>query len=250
MEPRVWPVAPIGALGKGAGLSWRYLEPARGTYKWYGTDKYVEAAQRHGVDFLYTFEATPQWASARPNEPCTSGKIGCAAPPADIQDWDDFVTALVTRYKGRIKIYELWNEPTTQLEWSGSYGDMVRLAKSAYRIIKSLDHDAIVLTPAPSAHGYQPRAITSPIQHEWMRQYLQAGGASFADGGSWHAYPLPNTCAPTLECAGNSLVTQIDAMRVGWPVSRFTLRRAAGVRLSICQTLNNRRLMLLDGTCF
>lgn len=52
IKPKVWPNAPIGALGKGAGTSWRYLEPSRGVYKWYGTDEYVETAQRHGIDAL------------------------------------------------------------------------------------------------------------------------------------------------------------------------------------------------------
>ncbi len=211
--PKIWPEAPIGALGKGAGTGWRYLEPSRGAYKWYGTDLYVGAAERHGVDVLYTFDATPQWASARPDERCGAGPIGCAAPPADIRDWEHFVRALVTRYKGRIKIYELWNEPTTQLEWSGTYAEMVNLAKSAYSIIKSIDPGALVLTPAPSAHGYQPRRITSPIQSDWMRDYLKAGGDSFADGGSWHAYPWPNACGQTIDCAGAPLITQIEAMR-------------------------------------
>lgn len=68
---------------------------------------------------------------------------------------------------------------------------MVRLAKDAYHIIKSIDPRAVVLPPGPSAHGYQPRGITSPIQPKWMEGYLQAGGDSFADGDSWHAYPWP-----------------------------------------------------------
>jgi hypothetical protein len=213
MEPKMWPEAPIGALGKGAGTTWRYLEPARGVYKWYGTDTYVQAAERHGVDVLYTFDATPQWASARPEESCYAGPIGCAAPPSNIQDWEDFVRAVVTRYKGRIKIYELWNEPTTQQEWSGTYAEMIKLARSAYKIIKSMDPSAILLTPAPSAHGYQPRRITSAIQPDWMREYLKAGGDSFADAGSWHAAPWPNACRETLDCAGTPLIKQIEAMR-------------------------------------
>lgn len=211
--PKVWPSAPIGALGKGVVSGWRHLEPARGVYKWGITDIYVEAAKRHGIDVLYTFDATPQWASARPAERCYAGPIGCAASPSNIRDWEDFVTALVTRYKGRIKIYELWNEPTTQLEWSGTYGEMIKLAKSAYRIIKSIDANAVVLTPAPSANGYQPQRITSPLQPDWMREYLRAGGDSFADGGSWHAYPRPNACNQRIDCAGTPLITQINSMR-------------------------------------
>ena len=212
IAPKIWPAAPIGALGKGAGTGWRYLEPARGIYKWYGTDLYVQTAERHGIDVLYTFDGTPQWASARPEEPCDGGPIGCAAPPADIRDWENFVRAVATRYKGRIKLYELWNEPTTQMEWSGSYAEMIKLASSAYLIIKSIDPGALVLTPAPSARGYQPRKVTSPIQPEWMKDYLKAGGDSFADAGSWHAYPWPDACRQMMDCAGTPLLRQIDTM--------------------------------------
>ncbi len=221
IDPNTWPSAPIGALGKGAGTTWRCLEPARGVFNWYGTDKFVRAATLHGVDSLYTFDATPQWASTRPTEQCYAGPVGCAAPPADIRDWENFVTALATRYQGRIKIYELWNEPTTQLEWSGTYADMVKLASAAYSIIKTLDPSAIVLTPAPSAHGYQPRQITSAFQAQWMQEYLKAGGDAFADGASFHAYPIPGACSPTLECAGAALLKQIDEFRQSLRGSRL-----------------------------
>jgi hypothetical protein len=214
IHPKIWPAATIGSVGKGAGSAWRYVEPYRGVLKWHAPDEYVEAAEAHGIDAMYTFDSVPQWASSRPDEKCDAGNIGCAAPVADIRDWEHFVTAVVTRFKGRIKIYELWNEPTTQGEWTGTYEEMVQMAKSAYEIIKSVDPNALVLTPAPSAHGYQKFGHTSAIQPDWMREYLKAGGDKYADGGSWHAYPWPNVCDnDTIDCAGVPLMKQIDTMR-------------------------------------
>lgn len=214
IHPKIWPAATIGSLGKGAGTAWRYVEPYRGVLKWHGPDEYVEAAEAHGIDAVYCFDSVPQWASSRPDEKCDAGNIGCAAPPADIHDFEHFVTAVVTRFKGRIKIYELWNEPTTQGEWTGTYEEMIQMAKSAYEIIKSVDPNALVLTPAPSAHGYQKFGHTSAIQPDWMREYLKAGGDKYADGGSWHAYPWPNVCDNnTIDCAAVPLMKQIDTMR-------------------------------------
>jgi polysaccharide biosynthesis protein PslG len=214
IRPKVWPTSTMGSLGKGAGTAWRYVEPYRDVFKWHAPDEYVEAAEAHGIDAMYCFDSVPQWASSRPDEKCDAGPIGCAAPPADIRDWEHFVTAVVNRFKGRIKIYELWNEPTTQGEWTGTYEEMVQMARSAYEIIKSVDPNAIVLTPAPSAHGYQRLGHTSAVQPDWMREYLKAGGDKYADGGSWHAYPWPNVCDNnTIDCAGAPLIKQVDTMR-------------------------------------
>ncbi len=212
-----WPAVPFGALGKKNATSWRYLQESPGGYHWEPLDRYVEAAESHHVSAMYTFGQTPQWASSNPRAKCLGqGHLGCSAPPANIQHWINYVTAVVTRYKGRIRFYELWNEPGNVGEWSGSYEDMVTLAKHAYRIIKSIDPNAIVLTPAPGAgrYGRQPqRGPTNPIQERWMQEYLHAGGNSYADGGSFHAYPYYDTCSETLECAGSPLIAQVDRMR-------------------------------------
>ncbi|HVJ07416.1 MAG TPA: glycosyl hydrolase [Acidisarcina sp.] len=177
---RHWPTIPFGAL-RPTGTSWPYVEPSKGKYDWHGLDSYVSVAQSHGVELDYLFLNTPQWASTRPNERCTRGPVGCAAPP-NPADWEEFVTALVTRYKGRISSYELWNEPNAPGYWTGTPAQMVDMAARAYRIIKSIDPHAIVVSPSPSSSGWpQPHDV-------WMDQYLAAGGAKYADVIAWHGY--------------------------------------------------------------
>ena len=212
--PRNWPNVPIGALGKVAGLTWRSMEPERGVYNWGGLDGAVAAAQRHGVEVMYTFDATPQWASSRPNQKCFAGNIGCNALPRDLRDWEDFVRAVATRYKGKISVYEIWNEPNTKNEWAGSYKDMIQLAQAAYRTIKLISPNAGILTPAPSIHGYQPLGLTSAVQHKWLGEYLKAGGSAFADGGSFHAYVMQDDCRDSkLDCLGTPFVAQVRRIR-------------------------------------
>ncbi len=214
---RDWPTVPFGALGKKGGTAWRDLQPSPGEYNWRGLDRYVSAAQSHGVLAMYTFGQTPQWASSEPRAKCLHGPIGCAAPPARIEDWKSHISAVVARYKGRIRFYELWNEPNDPNRWSGSYADMLKLAKEAYTVIKSIDPNAIVLTPGPAAGrkgAHLPmRGMTSHIQATWMDEYLRAGGSSYADGLSFHAYPIYDTCSDTLDCAGASLAAQVDRVR-------------------------------------
>lgn len=198
---RHWPSVPFGSI-RPAGISWGAVEPSRQKYYWEGLDTWAAAAQSHGVELDYLFLNTPQWASSRPNEACNRGPVGCAAPP-NPADWEEFVTALVSRYKGRISSYELWNEPNATGYWSGTPAQMVDMAARAYRIIKSIDPHALVVTPSSASPG-------APLSHDaWLDQYLSAGGGKYTDVIAWHGYSGRND-RPALP--PEDLATQIAAI--------------------------------------
>jgi hypothetical protein len=166
---------------------------------------------------------TPAWASSNPERPCAGGRnlLGCAEIPANISDWDDFVTALVTRYKGRIRYYEIWDEPNRPEAWRGTVRDMVTLAQHAYLIIKSIDPSAKVLTPGVTVIGIQP-PHPGCIMDCWLDQYFAAGGYQYADAVTWHGFYCPNSiracgngigCDVAINCAGTPLLNQIRLVR-------------------------------------
>ena len=199
---RHWPQVRFGSI-RPAGTSWGAMEPAKGQFDWHSLDTWVAQAASHHVQLDYVFVNTPRWASTRPDEPCIGKKFGCAAPP-NLDDWTAFVTALVTRYRGKISSYELWNEPNGSGFWTGTPKQMVELAERAYPIIKSTDPSAIVTTPAVSSSGW-------PLSHDaWLDQYLSAGGGKFADAVAWHGYAGRND-RPALPPEG--LSEQIQALR-------------------------------------
>jgi hypothetical protein len=199
---RHWPDLSFGSI-RPAGTSWGALEPAKGQYDWHSLDTWVSQTQAHQVQLDYVFVNTPRWASTRPDEPCPGKRFGCAAPP-NPDDFSEFVTTLVTRYKGKISSYELWNEPNGSGFWTGSPKDMADLAALAYPIIKSIDPSAIVTTPAVSSSGW-------PLSHDaWLDQYLAAGGGKFADVIAWHGYAGRND-RPALPPEG--LSEQIRALK-------------------------------------
>lgn len=158
------------------GVSWADIHTARGTYKWTNLDNVVNAAVSHGVDIIYTFGYTPVWASSNATGSCDSGPVGTCYIPANIQDWRDFVTQITTRYKGKIKYWELWNEPNAGNFWKGSNANMVAMAAKAYPIVKR--SGGMVLSPAPQGTN----------ANLWMDGYLAAGGKSYFDILSFHGY--------------------------------------------------------------
>jgi hypothetical protein len=199
---RHWPDIQFGSI-RPAGASWGAMEPTKGQFDWHSLDSWVVQSQSHHVQLDYVFVNTPQWASTRPNESCVGKKFGCAAPP-NLDDFAEFVTALVTRYRGKISSYELWNEPNGSGFWSGTPAEMVQLAAKVYPIIKSIDPAAIVTSPAVSSSGW-------PLSHDaWLDQYLAAGGGKYADVIAWHGYAGRND-RPALPPEG--LADQIRALR-------------------------------------
>ena len=184
-----WPYFQFGSWRLwGAYVAWRDLEPERGQWKFDVLDRYVALAQEHGVDLLLTFGYTPKWASARPNEICAFGTTGCAAEPLDIADWENYVSTVAKRYKGRIKYYEIWNEPAfleneTALRtrglpvfYSGTVKKLVEMGNSTYRIIKQIDPDAKVVSPS----------IVSTVDR--LSTYFAAGGYNALDIVGYHFY--------------------------------------------------------------
>ncbi len=193
-ESEDYPSVPFGTLGHPAALVWSRGELSRGNYRWVIFDGFVEAARRHGlvdsngvVNIVLTLGMTPGWAVSQQSNCNTNfGLRQCPGPPDNIDDWRDFVTALVEHYNGKtaphIKYYELWNEVTGNY-WKAKPEDLVKLAEVAYPIIH---RDPYSMLLAPSAIG----VATSPDSHAtgWIASYLRAGGAKYADGGTFHGY--------------------------------------------------------------
>jgi len=189
-----WPPTKFGTLRLwDTGTSWTSLEPVQGVWNWQPLDLWVAAAEQHGVkDILLTLGQTPAWASSNPDEVNYIG-AGAPAPPTDNQNWRDYITAVAERYKGRIRYYEIWNEPNIPTYYTGTVAELAELTAEAYAILKSADPGNTVLSAAPSAApGY-------------LEQMLQAGIAQNVDMIAYHFYETPPEAAAA-DLANVSLV--------------------------------------------
>jgi Glycosyl hydrolases family 39 len=106
--------------------------------------------------------------------------------PRNLEDWRDYVRTVVTRYKGRIQAYEIWNEPNLPDFWTGNTDQMVALTKEASAIIHSVDPQAIVVSPSSTAEYGIP----------WLLEFIRKGGAKYVDVVGYHFYVSPNTKQP------------------------------------------------------
>jgi hypothetical protein len=193
-----WPTFPFGAIRLwDSATQWAVLNPSEGTFNWTELNDWLNAATENGkTDLIYTFGVVPQWASSKPNDQtCVSdgSSPGSCDAPKDVNPdgtgtddlFQTFVRALVAQAAGKIKYWELWNEPDCPYEWNGTMAQMVRMAKDAYMIIKAADPTALVLTPS-SVDAGSGKAIDI-----WLPGYIAAGGGNYADIVAFHGYINP-----------------------------------------------------------
>ncbi|WP_428938108.1 GH39 family glycosyl hydrolase [Fontivita pretiosa] len=151
-------------------FSWRSIESAgKGSYNWAVQDYAVAQANARGLKIYASLGYTPAWASASGN---------ANSPPANLQDWYDYVYACVSRYKGSIKHWEIWNEPNLSQFWAGTRAQYIELLKVGADAAHAADPDCMVLGPELSSAG--PAST-------WMTEVLTQAGNKI-DIISFHQY--------------------------------------------------------------
>jgi hypothetical protein len=154
--------------------TWKLINTADGVYNWSRLDDVVNIAKdQRGKKLIYGIGCAPDWAAGS----STGGSQYNPNPPTEAA-WIAWVTAVVTRYVGRIDAYELWNEPNDTLFWIGTPAQMARLCQLAYPIIKSIDPNAIVVSPCPAG------ILSVPV----FAKLLDAGMGEYCDVLAFHAY--------------------------------------------------------------
>ncbi|ANZ41752.1 hypothetical protein BBK82_43235 [Lentzea guizhouensis] len=130
-----------------SGTRWARLQPRRDTYDWTVLDRLVAGARKAGLPATLVLGGTPAWAApAGPKAPYGDGSR--SAPPDDLAVWDQFVSALATRYQGRIDAYEVWVHANDQRYFSGTTATLAEMTKLAGRAIKAADPQAVVVCPS------------------------------------------------------------------------------------------------------
>lgn len=168
------------------GAEWASVEISRGTYNWTTLDNWINTLNSKGItDIIYTFGYTPAWAASAQT-----------LPPTNHQDYIDFVTALATRYKGKITHYETWNEPTSTVFWTGTMPQLVQLQNDLYTTVKGIDPTATVHTPVIGASATTGDCSNSNAGPYGTGAFFTANGTSNFDVVDIHFYPYPAGAAP------------------------------------------------------
>jgi len=164
-------------------IGWREIEGAgKGMYDWSRVDWIVSECNKLGLDLLVRIDHQPKW---------VGGNYPANGPPDNYADLGDFLYEMASRYKGRIRAYEVWNEPNLAREWGGrppNAGQYVALLREAYRRIKQADPNAMVISAGLTPTGtYSPEATPDDIYLEQMYQAMGGNSDGYFDVLGVHA---------------------------------------------------------------
>ncbi len=152
VEAEAWASAPFGALRLwDNGTAWSQIELEKGKFKWDNLEGALNNAEAKGMkDIMMVLGTTPEWAARDITESVYPPYPGANSAPKDFADWDNWVSAVVSRYKDRITSYEIWNEANLVDFFSGTPEEMAELTARAYKIIKDIDPEATVVSASPA----------------------------------------------------------------------------------------------------
>ncbi len=183
-----WPTVPFAVyrIHDTAGAFWRDIEPSQNQWNWQQFDRVVELAETNRAELLYTLGQTPAWAALDPDSESAYNVPGSSSRPRSIEDWRDYVRTVVTRYRGRIRYYELWNEVDQPGFYQGELSYLVTMAREAQQIIATVD---------PGAELIAPSFVANASGIALLDQYLQLGGGDYSKIINVHFY-LPGISPP------------------------------------------------------
>jgi len=247
---------------------WHRTEKVKGTFDFTGYDRRLTAAEKSSVGHVGLLAYGNPWATTK----TTSDAM---YPPDDPADFARYVTAAVKHYKGRIKTYEIWNEPNSGFRfWKGATlsGDpkaFGALVKAAYKAAKAADPTARVLFGAPF---FNDQVIDGHLKFLAKAYAAHPDLGQHFDGMGLHPYNLypPSTPPETNDAWEASTGRKLSRLRalmashgdgakpiyvteMGWPVWKkvseaqqaqylvrgFLLLMAAGARMHCWYTLHD-----------
>ena len=169
-------VAATGAKWVRIQSGWARTEQEKGVYSFEWLDRIVDNLIRRGMrpwiclcygNGLYDEEAAKIF-----------GAVG--HPPRTEEQyraWDRYIKAVVSRYRGKVQWYEVWNEPDGIWCWkTGPNGtDYGRLVLRTAEAIRAADPDAKVIGGSQCLFGLA-----------WLHDVLETGAGKVMDAFSYH----------------------------------------------------------------
>jgi hypothetical protein len=153
-------------------VRWENFETEPDQYDWGVLDVVLPSAAEHGLNVMLSIVTAPDWAREAGVDTSRHG------PPANPQDYADFVVAILERYPGMVHAVEVWNEQNLDREWTSARGlsaaNYIELLRTTYDAIKEVDPGIIVISGALSPTGLSD-GIRAWDDFTYMDQLISAG---------------------------------------------------------------------------
>jgi len=180
-------------------LSWATIEPTNtdpANFNWTTYDQRFANLAAAGLTPIVIIGGNPNWAAEYPCGPIND---------ANLPDFADFLTAVVSRYKGppyNVKYWELYNEPDNGDPinygwlggcWGNSGAEYAHMLSVAHPTIKAADPEAQVVFGGMAYDWFEDDELfpqnPGPFVRSFIEDVLSNGGGNYFDVMNFHYYP-------------------------------------------------------------
>jgi polysaccharide biosynthesis protein PslG len=180
-------------------VEWLAVETAPGQYNWSQLDAIVNTGSQSGLNIMLSVEDAPTFYRGP----------GSGLTPSDPSTFRAFMQALASRYAGKVRAYEIWNEENLSREMGvGNVNptSYLPLLKAGYAGLKAGDPNALGLLGAPSPTGANIAGQSIDDLSYLQQLYALNNGEvkSYYDALSAHpsGFSNPPNCTPaTPQCS-------------------------------------------------
>jgi hypothetical protein len=148
----------LGGIFEGAG--------SRERPDWRALDEMIALAERHDLRVLGLILGMPSWLSSCPER----GADALLCPARDPAEFGRLAAEVAAHARGRIKHWEILNEPDADWAFKGTAEDYARMLSAAYDAIHARVPDAQVVMGG----------VERPREREWTERMLATPGAGAA----------------------------------------------------------------------
>ena len=159
-------------------VPWSEVEPESGEFSFEKYDRLIDLYREHGLEVIVRLDWAPRWAVG------DGYRLGMNNLPADLDDFGLFTEEVVSHFSGRVRFYQVWNEPNLSVEWSGRPADAtgyVAMLAVAARAARKADPNAVILA-APLAINTETIDIDgNESDLSYLEKMYTAGAAEHFD---------------------------------------------------------------------
>lgn len=185
-------LGPLGAKHARLQSGWQRTDLGNGRYDFGWLDPVIDGMLADGVQPWLSLS----YGNDRYNGGGTSRRDSALPSGPGRQAWLAYVSETARRYRGRVREYEIWNEPDhSTIITPEAYG---QFAYETARVVKAADPDARIILGALA--GGLGRQTDKDFTYRSLVKFVSLGGKGFAHAVSYHTYSTnPDKVYPQLE---------------------------------------------------
>jgi hypothetical protein len=159
-------------------VRWELIEPEQGQFQWEALDLAMAGARAFGIRPMLSIVTAPDWARE------AGINVERHGPPANNEDYVNFVRNILQRFDGQVYAIEVWNEQNLDREWTSMQGlsarNYVELLRQTYNMVQEVSSGTIVISGALSPTGLDD-GVGAIDDFRYMQQMIDNGMLDVAD---------------------------------------------------------------------